>query len=231
MARKRVHTGSKGPLSREAVLRAAIDLADAEGLGALTMRRLAAHLGVEAMTLYYHVANKADILSGMVDLVEREFTLPAMGAGDWKAELRRSAISTHDVLVRHRWAAALMLSTTAPLPGRMRYMDAILRTLREAGFSPDLTDLAYHTLESHVTGFTLWQVGMDLDPATLPDLAAAFLRDVSAGDYPYVVEHIEQHLRERPDGGPSTFEFGLDLVLDGLERRLAAEPPLPHRAR
>ena len=205
------------PMSRERVLEAAISLADEGGIEPLTMRKLAQELGVEAMTLYYYVANKDEILSGIVDLVVSEIELPLPGA-DWKAAIRKTAISAHDVLVRHPWAASLMLSATGSSPARWRYMDAILGCMREAGFSADMTDHAYHALDSHITGFTLWEVQVQIDPATLPDLAANFLRGLPVDEHPYLVEHVHQHLKPRSPEDEGAFAFGLDLILDGLQR-------------
>jgi AcrR family transcriptional regulator len=205
------------PMSRERVLEAAIALADESGIESLTMRRLAQELGVEAMTLYYYVANKEDILNAIVDMVLSEFELPSSET-DWKAAIRKTAISAHDVLVRHPWAASLMLSSTGASAARWRYMNAILGCLREAGFSPDLTDHAYHALDSHITGFTLWEVQIQIDPETLPDLATTFLRELPADEYPYIVEHVQEHLKKRNPDDEGAFAFGLDLILDGLER-------------
>jgi AcrR family transcriptional regulator len=208
------------PLTRDGILRAAIDLADASGIGALSMRRLAQELGVEAMSLYHHVRNKDDLLDGIVELVTAEFALPSPG-GDWKAEIRRTAISAYDTLLEHPWAAALSLSVKTVSPARLRYMDAILGTFREAGFSAGMTDHAYHALESHIMGFTLWEVGMNLGTAEdLRSLAGEFLKTFPADDYPHMAEHIEQHMRPRAAGDPNEFEFGLRLILDGLERTL-----------
>lgn len=215
-------TDARLPLSRERVLRAAIELADAEGIGSLTMRRLAQELGVEAMTLYYYVANKQDILAGMVDLVTSEIELPET-AGDWKAAIRRTAISEYELLIRHRWAASLILSVKQASSPRIRYMNWILGTLREAGFTADQTDHAYHALESHIMGFTLWEVGMDLGTREdLKALATSFLEEFPAAEYPYLTEHIHQHLKERRPDDEGAYVFGLDLILDGLERLLAA---------
>jgi AcrR family transcriptional regulator len=214
------------PLNREAVLDAAIALADAEGIGALTMRRLAGELGVEAMTLYYHVANKDEILSGIVDRVIGEFELPTSGV-PWRAALRRTAVSAHDVLLRHRWAAPVMLSPGIVSAARLRYMEAILRTLREAGLSATMTDRAYHAYEAHISGFTLWQVQMDLDPESLPDLAERFKASLDPAVFPYLIEHIEQHFDERAPDDEGAFAFGLDLLLDGLEHILGATPREP----
>ncbi len=206
------------PLSRARVLSTAVATADAEGLAAVTMRRLAAALGVEAMSLYHHVANKDDILTGIADLVVAEIDPPTVG-GPWKAEIRRTARSAFDVLLRHRWAAALLLGGAAPAPARLRWMDAILGTFRGGGFSAELTDHAYHALDSHIMGFTLWVVGMDLgDDAALASTAADFLTTLPPHELPHLVEHVEQHLRPRPDDDQGEFAFGLELLLDGLER-------------
>jgi AcrR family transcriptional regulator len=205
------------------VLRAAVDLADAAGIEKLTMRRLAAELGVEAMTLYYHVANKGAILEAIADLVLDEIDLPSPGE-PWKPALRRLAMSAYDTFLRHPWSAPLTLAVTGLTGPRMRYMEAILGTLRRAGFSADLTDHGYHALESHIMGFTLWEVGMRLGtPEELRQLAGSVLGRIPADDYPSLVEHIHQHLKPRRPGDEGEFAFGLDLLLDGLERARDAE--------
>jgi AcrR family transcriptional regulator len=222
-AQPETSTEARIPLSRERVLRAAMDLADAEGIGSLTMRRLAQELGVEAMTLYYYVANKQDILAGMVDLVTSEIELPD-AAGDWKAAIRRTAISEYELLIGHPWAANLILSVKQASSPRIRYMNWILRTLREAGFSAYETDHAYHALESHIMGFTLWEVGMDLGTREdLQALATSFLEEFPAAEYPYLTEHLHEHLKERRPDDEGAYVFGLDLILDGLERLRRAD--------
>src|SRR3712207_2008619 len=174
------------PLNRGRVVEAAIAIADESGIEALTMRRLARKLGVEAMTLYYHVANKDEILNAIVDAVVEEIELPAPDA-DWKAAIRTTAISAHRTLLRHRWAAALVLSSTGVSQARLRYMDAILGSLRRAGFSAEMTDHAYHALDSHIMGFTLWVVGMQLpSDEDLATLAEAFLRELRTDEVPYL---------------------------------------------
>lgn len=218
MARQPAASGfPRLPLTRERVLRAAIRLANDSGIESLSMRKLGQVVGVEAMSLYNHVANKDDILRGIVDIVESEIELPQPGA-DWKSALRTTALSAHDVFERHPWAASLTLSTTGSRPARWRYMNAILGCLREAGFSPETTDHAYHALESHIAGFTLWASQVEVDPADLPGLAGAFLRELPVDELPYLVEHVHQHLKERSLDDEGTFVFGLDLILDGLER-------------
>jgi AcrR family transcriptional regulator len=206
------------PLSKERVLRAALELADAEGIEALSMRRLAKELGVEAMSLYNHVANKGEILAGIIDLVASEFDLPA-DESDWKVAMRRHAISSRDVLLRHRWATSIWM-TQGGGPARLRNGDWMLRKLREAGFSPDLIYHAFHILESYVLGYTLQQLNFPYKGEELAGLAADFLQQIPVEDYPDLVEHIHQHL-EPHDEKTSGFEMGLDLILDGLDRARA----------
>jgi len=208
------------PLSRDRVLRAAIGIADEGGIDSLTMRKLAQELGVEAMSLYYYVANKDDILTGLVHLVESEIDLPSGGA-DWKAAIRRSAISFHDALSRHSWATSLMMSPKRVSPARVRYMDSVLRRLREAGFSPETTYHAYHALDSHIMGSTLWEAGYSAVKEDVADLAQTLLRELPIDEYPYFAEHVEQHVTKSVRG--SAFEFGLDLILESLEKIRDAE--------
>ena len=203
------------PLSKERVLRGALALVDAEGIEALSMRRLAKELGVEAMSLYNHVANKDEILDGIVDLVAGEFDLPS-DADDWKTAMRRHLVSARDVLLRHRWATALWMRQGGG-NARLRNGDWMLRTLREAGFSKDLMYHAFHILESYVQGYTLQQLNFPYKGEELAGMAAGFLQQLPAGEYPDLVEHIEQHL-EPHDEGPGGFEMGLDLILEGLDR-------------
>jgi AcrR family transcriptional regulator len=216
MAPASVKPEPRPALSRERVLRTAITLADEGGIESLTMRKLAQRLGVEAMSLYHYVTKKDDILDGIMDIVVAEIDLPAEDS-DWKAAIRQIAISAHEVLSRHPWAASLMFSTAAN-PARLRYMESILATFRKGGFSPDLTHHAYHALDSHIIGFTLWVVSFSFDTDDLPELASTFLRELALDEYPYLAEHIEQHMAEPGAEDEGEFAFGLDLLLDGLER-------------
>jgi len=210
------------PLTRDRILRAALRIADEEGLDALTMRRLGQELGVQAMSLYNHVANKDDLYQGIVDLVMDEIEVPS-DPSDWKAVLRSSAISFYEALLRHRWTLTLQMSTPSINDSRMLWMEGVLRTLRQAGFSPNMTHHAYHALDSHITGFALWIVSMPFDTREeLMDLAEAVLPQISADRFPYVLEHAKEHLEEPDPTEPSEFEFGLELILEGLERRLDA---------
>lgn len=209
----------RAPLSRERVLQAAVRLADESGIESLTMRRLAQELGVEAMSLYYYVDKKDDILNGIVDIVVGEIELPS-GDAHWKAALRRCAISAHEVLLRHPWSCSLMLYNTTILGRRLRFMDSLLATLRRAGFSPEMTHHAYHALDSHLMGFTLWEASFTFASEDLAALGASFLETLPTDEFPHLAEHVEQHLVPSTQGDEGEFEFGLDLILDGLERTL-----------
>jgi AcrR family transcriptional regulator len=196
------------------VLRAAIALADAEGIEALSMRRLAKELGVEAMSLYNHVANKEEIIAGILDAVAGEIELPE--GVDWKSALRRNAISVRDVLLQHRWASALWMSRQNSGPARLRFGDWVLRTFREAGFSKELTYDAFHVFEAYVMGYANQQLSFPYKGEEIASIAASFLERLPVDDYPDFAEHVRQHLE--PHEGKGGFELGLDLLLDGLER-------------
>lgn len=210
------------PLSRDRILHAALGLADESGIASLTMRRLGRALGFEAMSLYNHVANKDDVLDGILDLVLAESEPPST-AEDWSVAVRRSAISVYQALRRHPWACTLLMSAARVRPARLRYMDSLLGRLREAGFSAETTYTAYHVLDAHIFGFSLWQAGHTENAAQAADLAAAFERTIPADEYPYLHEHGRQHLTEGPHREVSAFEFGLDFILDGLGKIHATE--------
>jgi AcrR family transcriptional regulator len=222
--RSRKRSKSRPPLSRERILQQGIRLADESGIESLTMRKLARALGVEAMSLYNHVANKGDLVDGMVELVVEEIELPSTGE-DWNVAIRRCAISAHEALIRHPWACSLVIAPTSTndAPGlRIRYMEWLLGTLREGGFSADLTYHAYHALDAHIMGFTLWQLGHSAAAAnvgSLADFAARFAQQMREGGYRYLAEHVDQHMAAPPGDGAREFEFGLDLILDGLRRQ------------
>jgi AcrR family transcriptional regulator len=223
-------------LSWERVLEAAVGLADGHGIESLTMRKLAAELGVEAMSLYNHVANKGDLVEGMVDLVFAEIELPENGR-DWRSAVRTCAVSAHQAYLRHPWACGCVISPSGPgvaREPRMRYMEWLLATLGDAGFPPELTFSAYHALDSQIVGFTLWQLGhvaaatQVADGQEFEDFAAAFIPQLRAGGYQHLADHAEQHLASAPGEGEREFAFTLDLILDGLSRALegaAARPP------
>jgi AcrR family transcriptional regulator len=213
-------------MSRDRVLHAGVELADREGLGAMSMRRLAEALGVEAMTLYYYVANKDALLAGMVDLVLAEIEMPADEA-DWRAAIRRSALSAQAVLLLHPWAPGLTISPKHVGAARVRYSEWLLSRLRAAGFSAELARHAYDALDSHVIGSTLWASGGLAATKEEWGVAMAFLRGLPPADYPYLFENLAVRGAPAAQDEPTSFEFGLDLILDGLERVLSASRARP----
>ncbi|HZN77532.1 MAG TPA: TetR/AcrR family transcriptional regulator C-terminal domain-containing protein [Micromonosporaceae bacterium] len=206
-------------LSREQVLRAAIDLADSEGIESLSMRKLGRALGVEAMSLYNHVDGKDPMLDGMVDLVWREIVLPSPGE-HWRAAMHETAVSAHDVLLRHPWVCGLIMSPDRIHPARLEYIDAILGHLRDAGFPAEVMFHAYHAIDAHIIGFTMWEIGHSISPAKEKELAENLLPDL-AENLPHLFEHAQQHRAGVGRDGPGGFVFVLDLILDGLERAAA----------
>jgi AcrR family transcriptional regulator len=210
------------PLTRDRVLQAALALADAGGIESLSMRKLGEAVGVEAMSLYNHVPSKGDLLDGLIDLVFAEIELPD-GADGWKPAMRRRAISARAALSRHRWAIGLMESRTTPGLATLRHHDAVLGCLRRAGFSLALAGHAYSALDSYIYGFALQEASLPFEtgPETA-DLAQAMLAQFPADEFPYLAEFtFEYVLRPGYDHGHE-YEYGLDLLLDGLERALSA---------
>lgn len=218
MATRTARQRDSTALSKERVLRAAVELADERGIEALSMRALAQALDAGAMSLYHHVKGRDELHAGMVDLVVREWDVPAPG-DDWRTAIRGCVISAHDALVRHAWAANLMFTVNVDATAaRFRWMDALLGRLREAGFSAEQTHLAYHALDAHVTGFTLWQASVMRAAPDLRAIAAEYAERIPASEYPHLVEHMQQHMQPREPGALTEFDFALDLLLDGLER-------------
>jgi len=219
---------TRRPLTKERVLEKAIAIADKDGIEALSMRRLGQALGVEAMSLYNHVANKGELVAAMVDSVVDKFELPDDDPR-WDVAIRRCAVRAHELLLEHPWACSLALvpSDFRTIGGpRIRYMEWLLRRIREAGFSPELAYSAYHTLDSHIFGFTLWQLGhanatrafTAKDGETVEEFVARTLEQMRP-HYPYLAEHGDQHMAPAAPDGKREFEFGLDLILDGLKRQ------------
>jgi AcrR family transcriptional regulator len=205
-------------VTRDRVLRAAIALADRGGIESLTMRSLGQKLGVEAMALYNHVANKEEILDGIVDLVFGEIELPSNPAG-WKAAMRRRAISARDALLRHPWAVGLMQSRAAPGPATLRHHDVVIGSLLAAGFSIEAAAHAYSVMDSYIYGFALQQLTLVYDSSDLAGEAAqTFLSRFPSADYPNLARMIIEHAMSPGYDYAQEFEFGLDLILDGLER-------------
>jgi AcrR family transcriptional regulator len=209
-------TSPRVRLSRERVLRAAIVLADQRGIEALTMRALGSELGVEAMSLYNHVRSKDDILDGIVDLVLGDIEVPGSGT-PWKEALRHRALSAHEVLLAHPWAAVLIMSRYNIGPGMTRYLDATLGRLREGGFSIEGALDAWNTLDSHLYGFTLQELNLPFEADAAPQVSAEVLGLIPADQFPHVTEVIGHVM---VSGRREDFAFGLDLILDGLERVL-----------
>jgi AcrR family transcriptional regulator len=206
------------PLTRNRILRTAIALADEAGIESLSMRRLGQALGVEAMSLYHHVANKEDLLDGMVDVVFGEVELPSR-EGDWRTAMRRRADSFRAVLARHRWAIGLVDSRTSPGPATLRHHDAVLGCLRGAGFSVELAAHAFAALDSYLYGFALQERNLPFEAGEqTAELAEAILAQLPAEEYPHLVELTVDHVLQPGYDFGNEFAFGLDLVLDGLER-------------
>lgn len=210
------------PLSRDRVLRGAIAVADAQGIGSLTIRSLAQELGAKPMSLYHHVRNKDEILDGTVDLVFGEIDLPEPG-GEWRSEMRRRANSARRVLRRHPWAIALLQSRTSPGPATLRHHDAIIGALRGAGFSVAMTAHAYALIDSYVLGFALSEASLPMNgPETVTEVAEQVFQQVSPETYPHLTEFSIEHVLKPGYDFGEEFEFGLGIVLDGLARSLPA---------
>ncbi len=202
------------------MLRAALALADASGLERLTMRRLGQKLRVEAMSLYNHVASRDDIVDGMVDLVFSEIDPPATGT-DWRTAMRQRGISVRDALLRHRWATGLMESRASPGPANLRHHDAVIGNLRANGFSMAMAAHAYSLLDSYIYGFAQTQMNLPFEStAEIADMAQDMLRAFPINAYPNLADFITEHAMKPGYDFADEFEFGLDLILDGLQRAL-----------
>lgn len=217
---RKADTASRSRLSRDRVLTTAIALADAAGIEQLTMRRLGDELGVEAMSLYNHVANKEDLLNGMVDAVFSEIELPSH-SDDWKTAMRKRSVSFRTVLSRHPWATSLKDSGTNPGPATLRHHDRVLGTLRNSGFSIAMAAHAFSALDSYIYGFALQEKSL---PFTTEEETAAMahvmLAQLPANEYPYLAELTADHVLQPGYNYGDEFPLGLDLLLDGLERWL-----------
>jgi len=210
--------GPRVPLSRERVLRTAIDLADQGGIESLSMRRLGRALGVEAMSLYNHVSNKEDLLDGLADIVIGEIEVPASG-DDWKAAMRRRAISAREMLARHPWAGGVIESRTSPSPTRSRYPEAVVRSLRQAGFSVEMAVHAFFMLDSYIYEFAVQEQNLPSGtPEELAGVAETMLAALPAAEYPHLREVIVEYVLKAGFDYAEEFEFGLDMMLEALER-------------
>jgi AcrR family transcriptional regulator len=210
-------------LSRDRVVRAAVSYADENGIEPLTMRNLAAEVGVKAMSLYNHVANKEDLLDGMIDVVFGEIELPS-GEDGWKTAMRRRAIAVRTVLSRHRWAIGLMESRTSPGPATLRHHDAVIGCFRAAGFTLALAAHAYSALDSYIYGFAMQERGLPFDtPEETAQLAQVIVAQFPADKYPHLAEFTFEHVLQPGYDFAAEYEYGLALILDGLERAAGTE--------
>jgi AcrR family transcriptional regulator len=226
-------TDGRVPLSKERVLQVALARADRDGLEALTMRKLADDLGTSAMAVYYHVANKDELIGEMIDIVFGEIELPTTD-GDWKAAMRRRAISTREVLRRHRWAVGLMESRAWPGINSLRLHDAVLGCLRGGGFSIETTIQAYSVQDAYIYGFALQEKHLPFESAEeSAAVAEAQVVDYAAREeerqlaalaesFPHLAEVVAGHVAKVGYDFTAAFEYGLDLILDALERRLGS---------
>ncbi|MBW8749869.1 MAG: TetR/AcrR family transcriptional regulator C-terminal domain-containing protein [Propionibacteriales bacterium] len=217
---KKTTAQERAPLSRERVLRAAVAVADAGGLAGLTIRSLADELGVKPMSVYHHVANKDEILDGIVDLVFAEIELPA-GDGDWRAEMEARAAGARSALRRHPWAIGLLESRTNPGPATLQHHDAVLGSLRAGGLSVELAGHAYALIDSYVYGFALQEAGLPFSSesgAEVAEVAEPLMAQFPEGAYPHLVELATDYVFQPGYAFANEFDFGLRLLLDGLER-------------
>ena len=215
----------RAPLSRERVLGAALALADEGGDEVLSMRNLGKKLGVEAMSLYNHVANKEDVLDGLVDLVFAEIEVPAPGETDWATAMRRRATSVRDALNRHRWAVGLMEGRMNPGPASLRHHDAVMGCLREAGFPFRAAVHALSVMDAYIYGFALQEKNLPFESpdqvSEVMEIQRTHVPDMD--EYPYLVE-VATEMAEAGYDYTAEFAFGLELILDALERyRAGAE--------
>ncbi|SDX23487.1 transcriptional regulator, TetR family [Arthrobacter sp. cf158] len=211
------------PLSRERVLQCAVALADESGIAALTIRTLAQSMGTKPMSLYYYVANKDEILDGIVDMVFSEIELP-LPDGDWREEMQRRAHAVRSALKRHPWAVGLLESRSAPGPATLRHHEATLATLRAAGFSVQLTAHAYALLDSYIYGFALQEAALPFEGRdTAAEITNPIMERFSTGEYPHMVEIAVEHVLKPGYDFGDEFAFGLNLILDGLSRLASAD--------
>ncbi|MFE3290201.1 TetR/AcrR family transcriptional regulator [Rhodococcus sp. NPDC059234] len=211
---------SRPPLNRDRVLEAAIRVADRGGAEAITMRRVAQELGVEAMSLYHHVPNKDAILDGVVDAVFTAIELPDAGCHDWRDAIRARACSARTVLSQHSWALGLMDSRRNPGPATLRHHDAVLGILREAGFTLPMAAHAVSLVDSYIGGYVLQESNLPVTtPGDVGEVAGTILEHLPTDELPYLTEMIVDHALQPGYDHTSEFGFGLDLILDALEAR------------
>ncbi|MGI8999595.1 MAG: TetR/AcrR family transcriptional regulator [Candidatus Limnocylindria bacterium] len=228
MARAKTANARRVPLNRERVLEAAVAFADKHGIASVSMRKLGEALGVEAMSLYNHVANKDELLDDMVDFVFAEIGLPSGGA-DWRTAMHERALSARRVLSQHRWAIGLMESRGSPGSATLRHHDAVIGCLREAGFSIEIAAHAFAVLDSYIYGFAFQEANLPFDTAAeTAGVADAILAQLPTDEYFRLSELASFHVLQPGYDYGDEYEFGLDLILDGLERaRATSSWPTP----
>jgi AcrR family transcriptional regulator len=217
-SKKRALEPARPSLTRVRIIEGAVKLADDIGVDALTIRKLATSLTVKPMTIYHYVANKEAIVDGMVDEVFNEIDLPSVDT-DWKRAIRERSISARAVLVKHPWAVPLMESRSTPGPATLRHHDAVLGCLRNGGLSVAMTAHAYALIDAFIYGFAIQEASL---PATSGEEMAELVEEVfdmaSADEYPYLTELTTEHILQPGYDFGNEFEFGLNLILDGLEK-------------
>jgi hypothetical protein len=220
MGRRTGEVASRAPINRDGALVRAVAVADGEGIEAVTMRRLARELGVEAASLYHHVSGKDEILDGLVDIVAAEIELPSRADG-WRPAIRQRAHNTRAVLRRHPWAVALMASRTTPGPATLRLLDAGIACFREGGFSVRSAAHAISAVDSYVHGFVLQEVNLPFhDESELAAMTGAIMDEFPKADFPYLFELTVEHVLQPGYSYGDEFDVGLEVVLDGVHARL-----------
>jgi AcrR family transcriptional regulator len=205
------------PLTRERVMQTAVHRADEGGIESLSMRKLGQELGVEAMALYHHFASKDDLVDSMVDLVFSEIDLPPSG-GDWRTAMRQRAIAVRAALLRHRWAIGLMESRPRPGPANLRHHDAVIGSLRAGGFDIAMAAHAYSLLDSYIYGFALTKMNLPFEtPEDVADVARSMLEPYPPDEYPHMIEILTDHVMKPGYDYGDEFEYGLDLIINGLD--------------
>ena len=221
MGRRTGQVASRAPVNRDRALERAVAVADGEGLEAVTMRRLARELGVEAASLYHYVSGKAEILDGLVDMVSAEIELPA-GTDGWRPAIRQRARNTRAVLRRHPWAVALMASRTTPGPATLRLLDAGIGCFREGGFPVHAAAHAISIVDSYVHGFVLQEVNLPFqNESELAAMTGAIMEEFPRSDFPHLFELTTEHVLQPGYDYGNEFDVGLDVVLEGVAARLS----------
>lgn len=209
------------PLTRDRVLQTALELADRDGIDGLSMRKLGQALGVEAMAVYYHLASKDQVLDGIVDLVFAEIHLPVEGA-PWKAEMRARGISMYEVLLRHRWSIGMMEARVQAGPANLRHHDAVIANLQAAGFDSPMVAHAYSVLDGYIYGFALTKMSLPFEtPEDVEEVTQRMMEPYPSTEYPHLARFVNEHIMRPGYDFAEEFEYGLDLILDALEREVA----------